>query len=82
MLHPPPTSHTLADTIAAKSKSFEEAQAASKEEKRALKEEHVKLREEISVARHVADDEKKKSAAETARVAGIELAKQVRCCVM
>jgi hypothetical protein len=51
-------------------------QQASKEEKRALKEEHLRLREEISVARHVADDEKKKSAIETARVAGIELAKQ------
>jgi hypothetical protein len=51
-------------------------QVASKEEKRALKEEHLRLREEISVARHVAEDERKKAAAETARVAGIELAKQ------
>jgi hypothetical protein len=59
----------------AKSKSFDEMQQVSKEEKRALKDEHVRLREEISVARHVADDEKKKAAAETARVAGIELAK-------
>jgi hypothetical protein len=65
-----------ADAILTKSKSFEEMQQASKEEKRALKEEHLRLREEISVARHVADDEKKKSAIETARVAGIELAKQ------
>jgi hypothetical protein len=64
-----------AETILAKSKSFEEMQQANKEEKRALKDEHLRLREEISVARHVADDEKKKAAAETARVAGIELAK-------
>jgi hypothetical protein len=65
-----------AETIIAKAKTFEEIQLASKEEKRALKEEHLRLREEISVARHVADDEKNKAAAETARVAGIELAKQ------
>jgi hypothetical protein len=61
----------MQETSLAKSKSFEEMQHASKEEKRALKEEHLRLREEISAARHVADDEKKKSAAETARVAGI-----------
>jgi hypothetical protein len=65
-----------AEAILAKSKAFDEMQVASKEEKRALKEEHLRLREEISVARHVAEDERKKAAAETARVAGIELAKQ------